>query len=255
MYGLTRVANSASCSGAPSGCSQLVSVDPTSGVLAQIGVGHQALAALGDLGAIDGRSRTYYFLGGGWNSTRTFLVGLSLDTGKERCNIELPHIGEYGIVGGGQSLSLDTVANRLIITGLAAADGPHVVLTADLGGNDGTCGLGPFQKLGTFPYSGSVPVAHSSELDALGTTLYTDLATDERTYGIGVVDVSPLKARDNSTTTSLQDKTTLTKLSVNGLLKKVIPMAQTLYTIHPTLCTLYAIVYIHYMSIHHNHTL
>jgi hypothetical protein len=113
-------------------------------------------------------------------------------------------------VGGGQSLSLDTVGNRLIVTGLAAADGPHVVLTADLGGNDGACGLGTFKKLGTFPYSGSIPVAHSSELDAKGTSLYTNLATDERTFGIGVVDVTPLKAGDNSTATSL--------------LKKVVPM-------------------------------
>ena len=206
MYGLTRVPNSASCSGAPSGCAQLVSIDPHSGVLSPIGHGHQALAALGDLVAIDSHSRTYYFLGGGWNSTATFLVGLSLDTGEERCNVELPHIGEYGIVGGGQSLSLDDNAgqqrNRLIITGLAAADGPHVVLTAELidGGNGGVCGVGPFMTLGTFPYSGTIPVAHSSELDSAGTTLYTNVATDEHTFGIGVVNVS---RRKNAASSSL----------------------------------------------------
>ena len=203
MYGLTRVPNSASCTGAPSGCAQLVSVDPNSGMLSAIGHGHQALAALGDLVAIESHSRTYYFLGGGWNSSATFLVGLSLDNGEERCNIELPHIGEYGIVGGGQSLSLDANAgqhpNRLIITGLAAADGPHVVLTADIiDGNGAACGLGPFTKLGTFPYSGNLPVAHSSELDSTGTTLYTNVATDEHTFGIGVVDVSPRKKAANA---------------------------------------------------------
>lgn len=224
MYGLKRVANSASCSGALSGCSQLVSVEPSTGVLSQIGVGHQALAALGDLVVIEGHSRTYYFLGGGWNSTLTFLVGLSLDTGEERCNIELPSIGEYGIVGGGQSLSLDSAGNRLIITGLAAADGPHVVLTADLGGrgpsisnsDSVSCGLGPFEKLGTFPYSGSVPAAHSSELDAAGTTLYTNLVTDTHTYGIGVVDVAPLKAAGDSSNSM--------NATSKSLLKKVIPM-------------------------------
>jgi len=167
------------------------------------------------------------FLASGWNSSGTFLVGLSLDTGAELCTVELPFIGEYGIVGGGQSLSLDTVGNRLIITGLAAADGPHLVLSADLGsgvhssanrnsidvrnnsGNSGSCGLGQFEKLGTFAYSGSVPVAHSSELDSSGATLYTNLATDEHTYAIGVVDVTPLKAGDFSNT---------------SLLKKMIPM-------------------------------
>jgi len=172
-------------------------------MLSAIGHGHQALAALGDLVAIESHSRTYYFLGGGWNSSATFLVGLSLDNGEERCNIELPHIGEYGIVGGGQSLSLDANAgqhpNRLIITGLAAADGPHVVLTADIiDGNGAACGLGPFTKLGTFPYSGNLPVAHSSELDSTGTTLYTNVATDEHTFGIGVVDVSPRKKAANA---------------------------------------------------------
>jgi hypothetical protein len=108
------------------------------------------------------------------------------------------------VVGGGQSLSLDTTSNRLIITGLASAAGPHVVLTADLGSSSSThtrtsntstsastsnnaplsglnaCGLGPLTTLGTFPYSGKLPVAHSSELDAGGTTLYVNLATDVR---------------------------------------------------------------------------
>ena len=118
-------------------------------------------------------------------------------------------MGEYGIVGGGQSLTLDAVGNRLITTGLASANGPHVVLTAALGAggsSSGGCGLGPFETLGTFPYSGSVPVAHSSELDAKGTTLYVNLATNERTYGIGVVDVAPLPAGDDGTAASLLKK-------------------------------------------------
>lgn len=189
------------------------------GELKQIGVGHRALAALGDLVAIDSSSRTYFYLGGGWNSSQTFLVGLSLDTGEERCSVELPSIGEYGIVGGGQSLSHDTVGNRLIVTGLATADGPHVVLAAALGGrgagnagSEGACGLGPFEKLGTFPYSGSVPVAHSSELDAASQLLYTNIATEENAYGIGVVDVS----RRGSDPTH--------PLAATSLLRKVIPM-------------------------------
>ena len=36
LYGLTRVPNSETCSGAPSGCSQLVSVDAASGTVADL---------------------------------------------------------------------------------------------------------------------------------------------------------------------------------------------------------------------------
>ena len=49
MYGLVRVPNSVSCTGATSGCSQLVAVDQATGVLSKIGAGHKTLAALGDL--------------------------------------------------------------------------------------------------------------------------------------------------------------------------------------------------------------
>jgi hypothetical protein len=225
MYGLVRVANSASCSGAASGCAQLVSVDPATGALSKIGAGHQALAALGDLVAIDERRRTYYFLGGGWNSSATYLVGLSLDTGAERCSAALPSIGEYGVVGGGQSLSLDAARDRLIITGLAAPQGPHVALSVDLGGAGGAGGsgdgCGPLTQLGSFPYSGSLPVAHASVLDDAGTTLYVDLAVDEHSYGIGVVDVAPPSAAATAATAAVATAATA---AAPSLLKRVIPM-------------------------------
>ena len=84
LYGLTRVRNSAACSGAASGCTQLVSVNATTGTLKNIGnTPVQTLAAVGDLVAIDEAERLYYFLGDGWNGTGTWLVGLSLDSGEE----------------------------------------------------------------------------------------------------------------------------------------------------------------------------
>jgi hypothetical protein len=84
LYGLTRVRNSAACTGAVSGCTQLVSVNATTGTLKTIGsTPVQTLAAVGDLVAIDEAERLYYFLGDGWNGTGTWLVGLSLDSGEE----------------------------------------------------------------------------------------------------------------------------------------------------------------------------
>ena len=45
LYGLTRVRNSNACSGAVSGCAQLVSVDAATGVLTNIGVSHHGWLA------------------------------------------------------------------------------------------------------------------------------------------------------------------------------------------------------------------
>jgi hypothetical protein len=196
LYGLTRVVNSDPAHPcAKSGCSQLVSVDGVTGALTKIGHGHQALAALGDLVTIDAASRTYYFLGGGWNSTATFLVGISLDTGAEVCSAELPAVGEIGIVGGGQSLSLDASRDRLVITGVRPDDPQnassfvHSVLTAPANGKGGG-GCGPFSELGTFAFADAMPVAHAAELDDTGNTLFVDLATGQNEYAIGVVDVT-----------------------------------------------------------------
>ena len=80
----------------------------------------------------------------------------------------LPSIGEYGIVGGGQSLSIDTVHKRLIVAGIHksktnASDITHTVLTSDLDGT-GPCGA-PFVEIGGFKFAAFMPVAHASELD------------------------------------------------------------------------------------------
>ena len=118
-----RERNSATCTGAASGCSALVSVDKDSGLLTRIAQNaHQTLAATGDLSAIDATRGVYYFLGDSWNGTQgTLLVALSLKTGAELCRRQMP-VGEVGIVGGGQSLSLDTKHDRLLISGLTSQD-------------------------------------------------------------------------------------------------------------------------------------
>tara|TARA_B110000208_G_scaffold75577_1_gene97173 strand:+ start:41 stop:1150 length:1110 start_codon:yes stop_codon:yes gene_type:complete len=195
LYGLTRIRNSPACSGAASGCSQLVRVDAASGTLTNVGTGHQQLAALGDLVTIDAVHRVYYFLADGWNGTGTWLVGLSLDTGAIVQRKAVPQIGEFGIVGGGQSLSLDAARSRLIVSGLHqidpianATDYEHIVLTAKLVAHNEPI---VFTQIGTFGDSAYMPIAHASQLDDAGTTLYVDLSPSAHSYGIGVVDVSP----------------------------------------------------------------
>lgn len=153
LYGLTRVRNSALCSGALSGCTQLVGVDADTGLLTNIGHGHQPLAAVGDLGVI--AHGVYYYLGDGWNGTGTVLLGVSLRDGTEVCRAGLPDIAEVGVVGGGQSLSVDTNNDRLVLTGLNQTGTPgqpgeysHVLLTLRLNASHATGGCGPFTRLG-----------------------------------------------------------------------------------------------------------
>jgi hypothetical protein len=181
MYGLTRVKNSPSCSGAPSGCTQLVSIDVQTGTLVGLGHGVPTLAAVGDLNAIDSEAGIYYFLGDGWNGTGTILVGLSLANGSTVCQRNLNHfVKTEGIVGGGQSL--DIVDSVIRITGLPnASSSSHVLLTFPVGTKG--CGQGWRMSVKTsFPYSGMLPVAHATTL--YQHTLYTTVSTSPHEYGI-----------------------------------------------------------------------
>ena len=158
LYGLTRVKNSPSCSGAPSGCTQLVHINPDNGTLTKKGHGHQTIAAVGDLGVIDSNNSLYYYLGDGWNGTGTILVALHLQNGTVACQMTLnAYIKTVGIVGGEQSLLISN--NKIFVTGLSSAAGPHVILVAPLT-TSGGCPT--FQQIGSFPYSGELPVAHST---------------------------------------------------------------------------------------------
>lgn len=157
LYGLTRVKNSPSCSGAPSGCTQLVHINSHNGTLTKKGNGHQTIAAVGDLGVIDSNNRLYYYLGDGWNGTGTILMALHLQNGSVACAMNLnAHIKTVGIVGGEQSLLIST--DKIFVTGLSSAAGPHVILVAPLTAS----GCLTFQQIGSFPYSGELPVAHST---------------------------------------------------------------------------------------------
>ena len=182
FYGLIRDKNSPSCSGAPSGCTNLVSINPANGTITKIGPGHTTLAAVGDLAKIDADNHIYYYLGDGWNGTGTLLITLDLNTGTERCQTNLnAHIKTLGIVGGEQSLSI--VNQQIFVTGITSASGPHVILVAPLPKN----GCPTFQAIGSFPYSGNLPVAHSTTIDASNDRLYSTVSTGKHTYGIDVI--------------------------------------------------------------------
>lgn len=186
LYGLVRVKNSAACSGAPSGCTALVDVDPVTGTLHRVGVAESAvttLAAVGDLAAIDRAARVYYFLGDGDGNTThgTQLVGLSLDTGGMVCAAPVPEIATLGLVGGGQTLSIDPGRRRLLLSGIAPDESNphHVVLTAALPG------CGPFVVVGDgFGDARFEPMAHGSVFDPSTATLFITVSTGPHTYGL-----------------------------------------------------------------------
>ena len=75
---------------------------------------------------------------------------------------------------------IDPIAN--------ATDYEHIVLTAKLVAHNEPI---VFTQIGTFGDSAYMPIAHASQLDDAGTTLYVDLSPSAHSYGIGVVDVSP----------------------------------------------------------------
>ena len=182
FYGLIRDKNSPSCSGAPSGCTNLVSINPANGTITKLGPGHTTLAAVGDLAKIDADNHIYYYLGDGWNGTGTLLIALDLKTGTERCRTNLnAHIKTLGIVGGEQSLSI--LNQQIFVTGITSASGPHVILVAPLPKN----GCPTFQAIGSFPYSGNLPVAHSTTIDSINDRLYSTVSTGKHTYGIDVI--------------------------------------------------------------------
>jgi hypothetical protein len=186
LYGLTRVRNGVHCSGAVSGCTQLVAINETTGSLTNIGHGHTPICPVGDLGVIDSRNKIYYYLGDGWNGTGTILYGIGLEDGQEVCRAFIKTIGEIGIVGGGQSLVADTQNNELLIAGLATKNNGstyyHRIMSVPMTG-----GCGPFTSLGSFQDADYEPMAHGSEIDVEGRRLFVTLASSEHAYSMGVV--------------------------------------------------------------------
>ena len=204
LYGLTRVKNGPHCSGAVSGCTQLVSVDEKTGTLSNIGHGHTPIAPVGDLGVIDSKREIYYYLGDGWNGTGTVLYGIGLQDGGEVCRAYVKEIGEVGIVGGGQSMVVDASTQELVIAGLATKNNGtsyfHKILSAPMQG-----GCGPFKDLGTFQDGDYEPMAHGSAIDPNGHRLFVTLSTQAHAYGLGIASLpkGTLKVLPMSLTNSL----------------------------------------------------
>ena len=197
LFGLTRVRNSASCSGAPSGCTQLVRVNATSGELTNVGGGHTPIAATGDLAVLDKAAGVFYYLGDGLNGSGTVLVGISTQSGAQTCLAPVAAIkAEVGVVGGEQSLILDAPRKRLIIVGPAPdADGSghyhHAALTAALNhGGGGTACPGPFEPLTTFGDADYEPIAHGTGFDAKGQRLFVTVSSGAHSYAMAIVDLT-----------------------------------------------------------------
>ena len=66
LYGLIRVRNDASCSGAPSGCTALMQINLETGLLTRVGKpAVTTLTSTGDLVAVDSKRGVYFYLGDG----------------------------------------------------------------------------------------------------------------------------------------------------------------------------------------------
>ena len=189
----------------------LVSVNETSGVLADLGPPHTELASTGDLCAIDSSLGVFYYLGD--TSSGTTLVGLSVADGSEVCSSVVSSLEEIGIVGAGQSLDFDPSSNSLILSGVYQENGTqHAVLrllldtsattrALAMSSKDriqmlGGCGVDDtFKTVSFFGDDAYLPFVHASALDVTGQRLFVTLqpGDDEvstNTLSIGVVDVS-----------------------------------------------------------------
>lgn len=200
----------------------LVEVDVVTGVVTRVGAPHRAIAGTGDLGVIDQKRRTFYYLGD--TSEGTTLAAVSLKDGTEVCNCSVP-LREVGFVGLGQSLDIDDANDRLVISGIhTAANGSvvHSVLQSALPG------CGPFTLIGSFGVATKVPMLHGSALDSAGQRLFVNLATHATQAGdtaiaLGVVD---LANNDMMTVTPENGPDALLGMSWDPVKKNIVGLAQ-----------------------------
>ena len=188
LYGLTR--NRHNCTGgAPSGCTQLVRIEPATGALTSVGPPHLPLTAVGDLAAIaDG---VLYTLADGLHGSGTVLFGIDVASGEQTCEAHV--LGaEVGEVGGMQSLHVDAQRRRLVLSGPilnnATQHYHHLVVSLSLEAKD-VCSGQP-TTLATFAYADYEPMAHGAEYDAAGQRLFVTISSDAHAYALAVVDVS-----------------------------------------------------------------
>ena len=145
--------------------------------------------AMGDLTAVDVKSRVLYYLGDTVQGAT--LVGVSLDDGREQCRGLVP-IHEIGYVGIGQSLDWDENDQSLVVTGLWSNTTTHVVLR-----NKGCIGgrLSANDIIGSFGDGNYLPMNHASALDSAGQRLFLSVALNKTVSGIGIVDLKKLSMK------------------------------------------------------------
>ena len=166
----------------------LVRINATTGAQAIMGPALSALAATGDLAAVDTSRRVLWYLGD-TAALGTTLTGVSLLNGTIICEQAVP-IREIGFVGFGQSLNLLPQRDALVATGIQTQNNvsAHVVFLASA--DPARCGA-PLTRVGAFaPDADYVPMLHASALDAAGQRLFLGLATGPSSFAVGVVDLA-----------------------------------------------------------------
>ena len=181
LFGLSLVHNSPAQPG-------MVSLSPKTGNVSTIGPPLHVEAGTSDLRVVDSKAGLFWYFGD--SSSGATLVATSLGNGSIVCRTTVPGISEVGFVGIGQTLHLDTVNDRLVVSGLEknASGGFHHVVTCD-GACQAACTPSAFMPAGDFAYGAIMPMLHGSAFDSLGQTLYTTIDFANKTSALGIFDL------------------------------------------------------------------
>jgi hypothetical protein len=168
----------------------LVRIEASTGSAKLAGPGLSALAATGDLAAVDSKRGVFWYLGD-TGALGTTLAGVSLTNGSLICQQAVP-IREIGFVGFGQSLNFLPATDELVISGIVTNFttnvSAHVVFRASA--DPARCGS-PIARVGGFVGDADyVPMLHASALDPAAQRLFLGLATASTSFAVGIVDIA-----------------------------------------------------------------
>jgi hypothetical protein len=203
---------------------------------APLGPDNGAMTGSDDLRAVDEKRGIYYFLGD--THAGATLVGLQLADGAQVCGGAVP-VKEVGFVGLGQSLTYDYKSDELVLTGLAAnstgglthqilrgALSPDSWSSADRGAST-PCAK--FKKAGTFWFSSSSSMIHSSALDVENQMLYSTVMADKTQFALAVIDLSA----QTLTSVEIEAERILDGMSWDPATKRLIGLMPGAQTKHP----------------------